>query len=293
MNNEFKLKDDLYTWLRSIYPGEIICDSKEVIQFFKIQFYLPGKRLAIGFERLRDNSYGPLKKKKVSRLRSGLKDNVNHLLFKTELCNLKDIMLFRIFEHEWSDPVKQKIWKSKIKLFLDQSDQVINIENCLIREMYPNEDKVVKVFLEKNHLDGFVESNLNLGVFHDGVLFMLWTFKNNILMRYTIKLNTKVINGFKYMLNYYKIKYNQDLFYIVNRRWTNINVSKDKIVYITSPNVLYYKPTKKVEKTKLIPRNKVFNQLTIFLDDDLTLDENMYANGYRKIYDCGYVVYKF
>ena len=72
------------------------------------------------------------------------------------------------------------------------------------------------IFLDENHIQGKVGSNINLGLYYDGVLVSLMTFSGvrdvlggNInddsyeLIRFCNKLNTNVIGGASKLFNYF------------------------------------------------------------------------------------------
>ena len=113
------------------------------------------------------------------------------------------------------------------------------------------------------------------------------------LLRNCTKINTVVRGGFSKLLFYFKKNYQGSIISYGNRRWTSRlkNVYGGNLINISEPNYFYFLK----EKFNLISRQsfqkyKLKNKLEIF-DENLTETENMYDNGYRKIFDCGNLVY--
>ena len=114
----------------------------------------------------------------------------------------------------------QDIVKSMILNKLDKTYNKIYARKCEIKEIKNN--KLIKEFLEANHIQGFVGSAIKIGLFYNSELVSLMTFgsrrivmgkklTNNDeyeLLRFCNKLNTNVIGGasklFKYFINNYK-----------------------------------------------------------------------------------------
>ena len=140
----------------------------------------------------------------------------NYHLEKTELCEKMGIHLIHIYEDDWV--YKQEIIKSRILNLIGKNINKIYARKCEIKEV---ENSLVREFLITNHLQGFVGSQVKLGLFYNDELVSLMTFgklrksmgtksKENVyeMLRFCNKLNTSVIGGadrlFKYFVNTYK-----------------------------------------------------------------------------------------
>ncbi len=70
---------------------------------------------------------------------------------------------------------------------------------------------VVKNFLESNHIDGYVKSDVNIGLYYNNELVCLLCFKKKEndfeIVRTCTKLNYKVIGGISKLFNYFKRNY--------------------------------------------------------------------------------------
>ena len=120
-----------------------------------------------------------------------------------------------IFSDEWRD--KKDIVKSRINYLLSNT-QKIWARKCKIKEVKDN--RLIREFLTKNHIQGFVGSKIKIGLYYNDELVSIMTFgnlrknmgsnskKDNYeLLRFCNKLNTTVVGGasklFRYFLNNY------------------------------------------------------------------------------------------
>jgi hypothetical protein len=144
----------------------------------------------------------------------------NYHLNKTEECEKQVIQLIHIWEDDWK--FKQNIIKSLILNKLGKTPNKIFARKTIIKEIIDN--RLVREFLDNNHIQGFVGSKIKIGLFYDNELVSLMTFGNrrvamgkkttNLdeyeLLRFCNKLNTNVIGGasklFKYFINNFKPK---------------------------------------------------------------------------------------
>lgn len=138
-----------------------------------------------------------------------------------------------IFEDEWIN--KKDIVKSRLKNSIGKSEKIF-ARKCEIKEIKNN--KLVRSFLNENHIQGFVGSVIKLGLFYKDQLVSLMTFGNlrktmgqkakngnYELLRFCNKLNTTVIGGasrlFKFFTNNYRP---QVIISYADRRWSNGNL---------------------------------------------------------------------
>jgi len=197
------LEFQLYDFINENYDNEIIQNSKKIISPLELDIYLPELKLAFEFN-------GLFWHNEIN------KEN-NYHLNKTELCEEKDIQLIHIYEDDWL--YKQDIIKSMILNKLNLTPNKIYARKTEIKEVTDN--KLVREFLNQNHIQGFVGSKVKLGLYYDNELVSLMTFGNlriamgkkttkeneYELLRFCNKLNTNIIGGasklFKYFINNY------------------------------------------------------------------------------------------
>jgi len=220
------------------------------------------------------------------------KDKDYHLN-KTEQCETQGIQLFHIFENEWLE--KQEIWKSVLNSKLNRTNRIY-ARKCSIREL---DNSLYREFCEKNHLQGYGNASVKIGLFYNNELKTLVSFGKSRydksieweLIRFCSKLNTSVIGGASKLLKYFERNYNpESIISYANRRWSQGNLY-DKLgfnfVGNTNPNYFYFKPNENILYSRVkFQKHKLKDKLDLF-DPNLTETENMYQNGYRKIYDSG------
>lgn len=272
---------------------DIITGDRKILGNGKeIDIYIPSQKIAIEFDGIRFHSeFGPNK--------------VGHLyhLEKTNLCKEKGIKLIHIFEDEFTyrkDIVFNKI--AHILKFQTQLPRVMG-RQCTIKEITKNESQP---FLEKYHIQGFVDSSIHLGAFYNKQLIAVMLFKkeskistNWELTRFasTYEYVCQGIGGklFKYFIRNYnpsKIKSFAD------RRWT---IDEENNVYLqlgfkfdsyTKPSYSYI--IKKIDKCKRFHKFGFRKQkLAKKYGFPLTMTETEMAKalGYDRIWDCGLIKY--
>lgn len=92
-------------------------------------------------------------------------------LEKTEACNENGVNLIHIFEDEWK--FKKKIVMNRLKSILGKTNGSIYARKCEVKEI---EVSIARKFLEKYHIQGYVQSNVKLGLFFKDRLVAVMTF---------------------------------------------------------------------------------------------------------------------
>lgn len=223
----------------------------------------------------------------------------NKHIFKTEKTEERGYQLFHIFEDEWIDSIKKEIWKSLLYNKMNVSKK-IPARKTNVREITPKE---AQEFLELNHLQGHSNARVKIGLFHQEELVSVMTFSTPRfntryeyeLIRFASKTGCVIQGGAGKLLKYFERKYNpKSIISYANRRWSQGNVYR-KLGFNeqtpSSPNYFYfhYKENILYHRAKF-QKHKLLNILGDF-DDSRTETENMFRNGYRKIYDSGNLVF--
>jgi len=185
----------IYDFIKSYYDGEIITISKKMIGE-ELDIYLPELNLAFEFNGL--------------YWHNEITKNRNYHKNKSDLCQEKGIQLIHIWEDDWE--FKQEIVKSMILNKLGKTTNKIYARKTIVKEVIDN--KLVRNFLDENHIQGFVGSSIKLGLFYENKLVSLMCFKNSVneteLVRFCNKLNTSLIGGasklFKHFIKSYDYK---------------------------------------------------------------------------------------
>jgi len=171
---------------------------------------------------------------------------------KAKNIHSKNIPFLTIWEDDWNS--KEEILKSMISNFIGKSKKIYARE-CEIKEISGKESKD---FLNKNHLQGHINSSIKIGLFYKNELVSLMTFgglrkslgttaKENQweLLRFCNKLNLSVTGGAGKLLKYFERNYNPEkiISYAAYER-SNGNLYKNlgfKFNHLTSPGYFYYK----------------------------------------------------
>ena len=205
-NTKFTSMSEKYFLELFINEKNILSNIRNIIKPLELDIYIPELKLAFEFNGLYWHS-------EVN------KENDYHLN-KTELCEQQGIQLIHIWEDDWL--YNQDIIKSMISNKLGKTPNKIFARKTIIKEISDN--KLVREFLDKNHIQGFVGSKVKIGLFYENELVSLMTFGNRRLamgkkstnageyelLRFCNKLNTNVIGGasklFKYFIKDYSPK---------------------------------------------------------------------------------------
>ena len=232
------IENKLLEFIKDNYNGDIITNSRNIIKPYEIDIYLPELNLAFEFNGL--YWHNELNKPK------------NYHKIKSDLCSQKNIQLIHVWEDEWV--YKQNIVKSIILNKLGKNDIKVYGRKTIIKEISNN--KIIKDFLDKNHIQGFVNSLIKIGLYYDNELVSLMTFGKKRLsmnnksinndyemLRFCNKLNTSVIGGASKLFKYFLTTYNPDeVISYADRSYSNGNLYKQlglKFIHTTEPNYYY------------------------------------------------------
>lgn len=271
----------IFNLIQKYYPSAIL-NSRKIISPLELDIYIPEKKLAIEY----DGIYW----------HSQINDKKYHLN-KTKLCEEKGIQLIHIFENEWL--TKQEIVKSRILNLLGIYQKTIYARKCEIKEI---NSKTSVEFQNKNHIQSSTNTKINIGLYFENELVSLMTFGKNRfskkyqyeMVRFCSKLNYHVVGAASKLLKYFEEKYQpKSIVSYADRRWSTGNLYKKlgfKLENISEPNYWYWKDLKFLENRIKFQKHKLKNILENF-NENLSEYENMKNNGYKRIFDCGNLVF--
>ena len=224
----------------------------------------------------------------------------NYHLNKTNISNSKGIKLIQIFEDEWD--YKKDIVKSRLLNMLKLNNNSFYARKCNVVEIdTPTKTK----FLNENHIQGSIGSNINIGLYYEGILVSLMTFgkkrkslgnvTNNLnhyeLIRFCNKLNTSVIGGASKLLNHFIKMYNPtEIISYADKRWSNGDLYKKlgfNEIRHSNPNYFYIINKKRYNRFKF-RKDRLVNE---GFNKNKTEFQIMEERGIPIIYDSGNIVY--
>jgi hypothetical protein len=205
-------------------------------------------------------------------------------------CQKQGILLITIFAHEWK--FKRLIIESIIKSKLGMSTKIFGRKTKVV-DVSTN---AARKFHETNHINGYVNSNINRGLMHNNELVMVLSISksrfdrssSHEIIRMSSKLNHSIIGGLSKLLKYSPF---DTLMTYADLRFGDGNAYEkagfNKLTP-TPPNYWYFKKNTgtKLESRMKFQKHKLSNILPIF-DHGFSEYTNMFNNGYLRIYDCG------
>jgi hypothetical protein len=275
----------LKNFIDNNYNGIILSNDKNIGK--EIDIFLP--ELKLGFEFNGVYWHNELYKDK------------NYHKNKTETAEKNGIKLIQIYQDDWF--YKNDIVKSRILNLLGKSKKIM-ARKCEIKEI--NDNKLVRIFLRDNHLQGHISSKIKIGLFYNEELISLMTFGNlrksmgqksiegsYEMLRFCNKLNINVIGGASRLFKYFIEKY-RPVFIVsyADRSWSSGNLYYKlgfMLDHKTEPNYYYVidgirKHRFNYRKDKLIKQG--FDQYKT--EHEIMLERKIY-----RIYDSGQLKYIF
>ena len=277
--------------IRNFIENELNIKTQKIrINNKEIDIYLPDNKLGIEFNGLYWHS-------------DFFKDK-NYHFDKTELCEKNDIQLLHVFEDEWI--YKKEIVKSIVKSKLGIIENKIFGRKTEIKEI--NDNKLIRKFLEVNHIQGFVGSSVKLGLFYENELVSIMTFgkkriamgnKRHIegeyeMLRFCNKLNTTIIGGASKLLKYFIKNYQpKSIISFADRRYSQGKLYEKlgfKFIGNTKPNYWYF------NKNDLIRYHRFGFRKDVLVKEGYTSNKTekkiMNERDYYCIYDCGNIKFE-
>lgn len=252
---------------------------------YELDVYVPSKKIGIEFDGLWWHSELAGK-------------NRRYHLEKTEWFEQNfGIRVIHVFESEWV--TKRDIVESILMNKLGLSPKRVYARKC---EVYEVQAKESAAFLEANHLQGRVGAPTRLGLRYRGGLVSLMTFGKSRfgatagyeLVRFCNALNTSVVGGFSKLLKAFDLAVGGDLVSYCDRRYsTGSGYARNGFepVRVSPPNYWYFSKNSHRLNSRLSFQKHRLPKLLETFDPGLTEWENMVANGWNRIWDCGNLVF--
>lgn len=226
--------------------------------------------------------------------------NRKHHVQYNESYEERNEQIIQIYDDEWIN--KQEICKSRLCNIFGKNMIKIYARKCQIKEI---DNSTGKLFCNQNHIQGGVNSLINLGLFYEDMLISVMTFGNlrkNMgstkqegrfeLLRFCTKSNLSVIGGASKLFKFFIKKYKPlDILSYADRRWSVGNVyTLLGFTYVkkTEPNYFYI--IDGVRKNRFSFRKDVL--ITKYGCSPSDNEHNFCrSQGWYRIYDCGCKVF--
>jgi len=283
-NHLSRFEDELYGILcDKLGTDNVIKGDKTVLDGMELDIYVPKLNIAIELNGLRWHC-------------EKYKKDKNYHLSKTNRCNEKGVKLIHIFEDEWLEK-KEIVIKKILNILKLNNSRRIFARKCQCKVIDRHE---AKVFLEKNHIQGFVRSTIYLGCFFCGELVGVMSFigRNGKfeLNRYATNNDVMVIGGgsklFKYFVDKYlpnEVKTFLDRRYCIDENDNLYTKLGFKLGAVIKPNYTYTNGHGKRRHKFNFRKQKLSFRYGFPLS--MTEREMTEKLGYYKIYDCGLFKY--
>ena len=269
--------------------NSVIENNKTILNGKELDIYLPDDKIAIEYNGIwyHNELY---------------KEN-NYHINKTLICQNAGIHLIHIWEDYWMH--KKEIVKSRIKNLLGKTERKIYARKCQLKEVNVNE---ARLFLDNNHIQGYIQSKFKIGLYFEDELVSLMTFGNSRkaiggmgdieLLRFCNSLNTSVIGSGAKLFSYY-IKNLHDktkkIVSFADRDWTmfyeNSIYFKLGFDFIGYTDIGYWYIIDGMRKFRYAYRKSELVKQGF--DKNMSEHEIMFNRGYYRIYDTGNLKFEF
>lgn len=272
---------ELQQYIKTLLPNELVYNNDKKLIKLELDVYLPNRNIAIEYNGSYWHSEEYIDK--------------NYHLNKTKLCNEKNVDLIHIFDDEWIN--KKEIVKS---IICNKLGIITNKIFARKTELKQVSIKDTKLFLSENHIQGYVNDQIRIGLYNNDELISIMTFGSNRkvlgghrtqgnyeLLRFANKINVTVIGAFSKLLNYFKknYEYNSILTYS-DIRYFNGDIYKNNgftLKHISKPGYTYLINHKREHRFKYRKDRLVKEGFDI----NKTEHEIMLSRGIYRVYDCG------
>lgn len=258
--------------------ADITINDRYVIYPYEIDLFLKDFRLGIEVDGIYYHSFNrPESRYEIFKHRN-----------KQELASSNGIFLMRFREDEILR--KHDIVVSIIKHRLGLSHK-IQARKCYISDIGIKE---YRKFMDDNHLAGYKYAKYIYGLRHQGELVQVISFDRHNKYEYEVVRSATlrgkcVVGGLSKLVKHFvKITNPNSIMTYCDARYNKSDgyiKSGFRPVGITKPNYFYVKGDT-VRSRQCFQKHKLKDILPIF-DKNITEYENMFLNGYRRLWDCG------
>lgn len=282
-----KLEDDVYSFFVALC--EDTCRNERKIISNELDMFSPSKKFAIEVCGLYWHS------EKFGR-------GENYHYIKTKECSDSGISLMTIFEDEWYD--RGDIIRAYISNKLSGGNTRIHARNCSISVI---DSLSAREFYEENHIQGFANSTIHIGLILDGVLMAAMSFSKPRagvgkstsgdfeLVRFATKIGYNIPGGFSKLLSYFsKNNIGKVIYSFSDNRYSSGDVYRIngfEKSHDIKPRYSYLNP--KTGKLEHRFKYTKFKLVEMGYDENLTEKEIMESIGFFRVWDCGKICWRY
>ena len=282
-------ENEIYNFINTLLgENNVVKRERTIVSPNEIDVYIPSKKIGIEYNGLVWHS-------------EKFRENTMYHLEKTEKCKENGIRLIQIFEDEYINHKDIVLSKIAHIIGMDSKKEKIYGRKCTVKEITGDE---AKVFLNKNHIQGWVSSSIYFGAFYNNSLVGVMTFKKEgknkewELNRCATDINYLCCGVSGKLFNHFVKKYNPvKIKSFADRRWT---VNEDNNLYLelgfikdkyTKPDYRYYSPNNGLERIHKFNFRKQTLHKKYGLSLEMTEKDMTEALGFYRIWDCGLIKY--
>lgn len=276
---EIQIKDFIQSFGFSVTSPTDKLSGKQEIDIF-----VEAKNLAIEVDGLYYHSYNQFESK----------DQKYRHLSKSIVASENGIDLVHITDSQWKNHrgIVESMIKSKLGL-----NKRIYARQCRIVELDVDS---ARDFIEATHLQGYAGSTFRYGLMNGDDLVACITFgkprydktRDWELIRFSSALGITVVGGFSKLIKHFRKNHSGSIISYANRMHSNGNVylrNGFTLIRETSPGYFWTDGDSVFSRTQF-SKGLLHRKLKVF-DDTLSEAENMFANKYRRFWDCGNLVF--
>jgi hypothetical protein len=253
-------------------------NNHEIIPPYELDIYIPTVKLAIEHHGTYWHSYN----------RQETTEERHRHQQKAQLCQSIGVKLLQFFDFEWEQ--NQKLIKSMIRHALGQSNKV-NARNLDVST--PSTEQAHK-FFNYNHLYGYRSAKYTIALTDKKEIICAASFSKHRdgyeLIRLATLQGYNVRGGPSRLISHFKRVHSQPLYTYADLRYSVGSTYKTigfKTLWTTHPNYFYIKNDAILSRQQC-QKHKLKNWLHNF-DENLSEAQNMFANGYRRVWDAGHI----
>jgi intracellular sulfur oxidation DsrE/DsrF family protein len=244
VNDKISISEkSLFDFIKSVYKGVVIQSWRDKLE---VDIYLPDIGLGFEFNGIWWHS---------DKYR-----NKDYHSNKIEYFKERNIRIFNIWEDDWK--YKRNIIESQIKNLLNLSEK-ISARKCEISIVKNN--KIVKEFLNENHIQGWTRGVIHLGLFFESKLVGMMSFDKYEgrkkmsdgewnLSRFCNKSGYSVVGGASKLLRYFeKLESPKRIISYADKDWSIGDLYyklEFNLVHETKPDYKYVLEEKRIHKSR-------------------------------------------